>query len=93
MSKCMYSKYTMRKNACYDVSGFPQLTALLLENTGVTDAGVITYAQSAPAELCRLDLSRTSVTHHILPALAAMPRLQALSIDSTQVRLCTRVSD
>ena len=64
-----------------------ELTTLILEDTGVTNAGVIDYAQSAPAMLCRLDLSRTAVTHDIFPALAAMPQLQALNLEATQVHV------
>ena len=37
--------------------------------------------------LCRLDLSRTAVTHDIFPALAAMPQLQALNLEATQVHV------
>ena len=64
-----------------------ELTTLILEDTGVTNAGVIDYAQSAPAMLCRLDLSRTAVTHDIFPALAVMPQLQALNLEATQVHV------
>ena len=48
---------------------FGQLVSLNLENTGIMDAGVMEYAQTSPANLQHLNLSKTQVTHNILPSL------------------------
>jgi hypothetical protein len=58
---------------------------LVIENTAVTDAGIIQYANSAPQHLANLDLSRTNVTHNILPALHAIPHLTKLNLEHTKV--------
>ena len=47
----------------------PSLVTLILENTAVTDAGLIHYASSCPPLLKNLDLSRTSVTQNIFKPL------------------------
>ncbi|RUS73795.1 hypothetical protein EGW08_018434 [Elysia chlorotica] len=74
-------------NHCFTVfSAFPSLHSLLLEGSGVTDAGVMQFAEShACPQLVHLDLSRTSVTQDIFPALQGFKKLKSLFLKQCQV--------
>ena len=69
------------------------LVTLILENTGVTDAGVVTWASGAETggvahNLQHLNLCRTNVTQQVLVALSNLPRLTALVLEGTKVGRC-----
>ncbi|CAL1546933.1 unnamed protein product [Lymnaea stagnalis] len=74
-------------NACFPVlQELKNLQTLNLEGTGVTDAGVVQFASTeTSAQLLNLDLSRTSVTHEILPSLQNMKKLKSLYLKHTKI--------
>jgi len=49
----------------------PSLVTVNLEDTGITDEGVVGFSSTepVPGKLENLDLSRTKVTHGIIPSL------------------------
>ena len=51
-------------NGAWSLAGFPQLHTLSLEETGVTDQGLVQYFATKPC-LKNLNLNRTSVTNDI----------------------------
>lgn len=62
------------------------LTVLNLEQTAVTDAGVIQFLQSCPGNLHHLVLNRTSVTQAIFPHICqCAAQLKSLSLEDTKV--------
>ena len=54
------------------ISEIASLVTLNLEDTGITDAGVIDYCKApGPANLENLDLSRTQITHNVISSLSS----------------------
>ncbi|XP_030625124.1 uncharacterized protein LOC115808026 [Chanos chanos] len=73
-------------------SCLPHLTALkslsflALDQTKVSDIGMVAYLQSAPSSLCQLSLNQTAVTETTLAMLpTCVPQLRLLSIKHTKV--------
>ncbi|XP_033762439.1 uncharacterized protein LOC117343973 isoform X2 [Pecten maximus] len=75
------------------VSEFKCLTALSLEETGVTDSGMIEYLTSCPSCLQHLNLNKTQVTEKLLPYLKDLPALKSLYLEHTQVSGLSGVQD
>uniref|UniRef100_A0AAQ4RMZ8 Si:ch73-173p19.1 n=1 Tax=Gasterosteus aculeatus aculeatus TaxID=481459 RepID=A0AAQ4RMZ8_GASAC len=68
------------------ITGLKSLCFLSLDQTKVTDAGMVLYLQSAPSCLSQLSLNQTAVTEATLVALpACVPQLRLLSIKQTKV--------
>ena len=66
--------------------GLKSLTFLSLDQTKVSDAGMLPYLRSAPASLSQLSLNSTTITEATLAALAtSTPHLRFLSIKQTKV--------
>ena len=66
--------------------GLKSLTFLSLDQTKVSDAGMLPYLGSAPASLSQLSLNNTAVTEATLAALpTSTPHLRFLSIKQTKV--------
>nr|XP_033494663.1 uncharacterized protein si:ch73-173p19.1 isoform X2 [Epinephelus lanceolatus] len=69
------------------ITGLKSLCFLSLDQTKVTDAGMVLYLQSAPSSLSQLSLNQTAVTEATLVVLrACVPQLRLLSIKHTKVR-------
>uniref|UniRef100_A0A3P9KEK5 Si:ch73-173p19.1 n=1 Tax=Oryzias latipes TaxID=8090 RepID=A0A3P9KEK5_ORYLA len=69
------------------ITGLKGLCFLSLDQTKVTDVGMVTYLQSAPSCLQQLSLNQTAVTEATLAALpACVPQLRLLSIKHTKVK-------
>lgn len=63
------------------------LVWLNLEQTGVTDSGVIQYLQTCPTQLLNLILNRTAVSQAIFPHIhQCANQLKSLSLEDTKVR-------
>ena len=76
---------------CFFVTELTALVTLILEDTRVSDVGVMEWANSAASgsvspNLQHLNLSRTNVTHQIFSALEHLPRLTSLVLENTKVR-------
>ncbi|XP_047423995.1 uncharacterized protein si:ch73-173p19.1 isoform X2 [Mugil cephalus] len=68
------------------ITGLKSLCFLSLDQTKVTDAGMVLYLQSAPSCLSQLSLNQTAVTEATLAVLpACVPQLRLLSIKQTKV--------
>ncbi|XP_037312297.2 uncharacterized protein si:ch73-173p19.1 [Pungitius pungitius] len=68
------------------MTGLKSLCFLSLDQTKVTDAGMVLYLRSAPSCLSQLSLNQTAVTEATLAALpACVPQLRLLSIKQTKV--------
>ncbi|XP_069110612.1 uncharacterized protein [Argopecten irradians] len=81
-------------NKCFaSVSEFKCMTALSLEETGVTDSGIIGYLTSCPSCLQHLNLNKTHVTEKILPYLKDLPALKSLYLEHTQLSGLSGVQD
>lgn len=69
------------------IAGLKHLCFLSLDQTKVTDAGMVAYLQSAPSCLSQLSLNQTAVTEATLAVLPqAVPQLRLLNIKQTKVR-------
>ncbi|XP_070841669.1 uncharacterized protein [Chaetodon trifascialis] len=69
------------------ITGLKNLCFLSLDQTKVTDAGMVLYLQSAPSCLSQLGLNQTAVTEATLVVLpTCVPQLRLLSIKQTKVR-------
>lgn len=69
------------------ITGLKSLYFLSLDQTKVTDAGMVLYLKSAPSCLSQLSLNQTAVTEATLGALpSCVPHLRLLSIKHTKVR-------
>lgn len=69
------------------ITGLKSLCFLSLDQTKVTDAGMVLYLQSAPSCLSQLSLNQTAVTEATLVVLpTCVPQLRLLSIKQTKVR-------
>eukprot|EP00057_Strongylocentrotus_purpuratus_P002250 XP_003724129.1 PREDICTED: uncharacterized protein LOC100890653 [Strongylocentrotus purpuratus] len=68
------------------VQEFSSLTTLLLEGTGVTDAGLETFVAVPPPNLTNLSLNRTNVTDMAVLFLARLSKLKNLGLEQTQVK-------
>lgn len=81
-------------DACLQhITGLKSLCFLSLDNTKVTDTGMVLYLGSAPSCLSQLSLNQTIVTEATLEALAShAPQLRVLSIKQTKVRHVTALS-
>uniref|UniRef100_A0A4W6EGL0 Si:ch73-173p19.1 n=1 Tax=Lates calcarifer TaxID=8187 RepID=A0A4W6EGL0_LATCA len=68
------------------IRGLKSLCFLSLDQTKVTDAGMVLYLQSAPSCLSQLSLNQTAVTEATLVVLpTCVPQLRLLSIKQTKV--------
>ncbi|XP_041669772.1 uncharacterized protein si:ch73-173p19.1 isoform X1 [Cheilinus undulatus] len=69
------------------ITGLKSLCYLSLDQTKVTDAGMVLYLQSAPSSLSQLSLNQTAVTEATLVVLpTSVPQLRLLSIKQTKVK-------
>lgn len=68
------------------ITGLKSLCFLSLDQTKVTDAGMVKYLHSAPSCLSQLSLNQTAVTEATLVVLpTCVPQLRLLSIKQTKV--------
>uniref|UniRef100_A0A9J8CTA5 Si:ch73-173p19.1 n=1 Tax=Cyprinus carpio carpio TaxID=630221 RepID=A0A9J8CTA5_CYPCA len=68
------------------IAGLRSLTFLALDQTKVSDAGLLMYLQSGSLALCQLSLNHTAITENTLRALpTCVPQLRMLSIKYTKV--------
>ncbi|XP_026148300.1 uncharacterized protein LOC113121753 isoform X2 [Mastacembelus armatus] len=68
------------------ITGLKNLCFLSLDQTKVTDTGMVLYVQSAPSCLAQLSLNQTAVTEATLVVLPTyVPQLRLLSIKQTKV--------
>ncbi|XP_002660968.3 uncharacterized protein si:ch73-173p19.1 [Danio rerio] len=68
------------------ITGLRSLTFLALDQTKVSDAGLLLYLQSGSSALCQLSLNQTAITESTLRVLpASVPQLRMLSIKHTKV--------
>ncbi|GLD69141.1 uncharacterized protein AKAME5_002045400 [Lates japonicus] len=68
------------------IRGLKSLCFLSLDQTKVTDAGMVLYLQSAPSCLSQLSLNQTAVTEATMVVLpTCVPQLRLLSIKQTKV--------
>ncbi|XP_067649667.1 uncharacterized protein [Haliotis asinina] len=73
-------------NKCLSaVAELPSLQNLNLDNTVITDAGFIDYLKSCSHELLHLNLSRTSISHLVIPHLKVLSKLKSLYLEQTKV--------
>lgn len=74
-------------DACLQhITGLKSLCFLSLDQTKVTDAGMVLFLQSAPSCLSQLSLNQTAVTEATLEVLpTTVPQLRVLSIKQTKV--------
>ncbi|GAB1597994.1 uncharacterized protein LOC115211563 [Argonauta hians] len=76
-------------NCLTPISALQSLATLVLENTRVTDAGIIQYitdiSMHQPPTLKCLNLNRTSATHKIFGPLTELPKLKVLLLEQTMV--------
>ncbi|XP_033841666.1 uncharacterized protein si:ch73-173p19.1 [Periophthalmus magnuspinnatus] len=81
-------------DACLQhITGLKSLYFLSLDQTKVTDSGMVLYLQSAPSCLSQLSLNQTTVTEVTLEALTSfVPQLRVLSIKQTKVSQVTALS-
>nr|XP_046227001.1 uncharacterized protein si:ch73-173p19.1 isoform X2 [Scatophagus argus] len=69
------------------ITGLKSLCFLSLDQTKVTDAGMVLYLQSTQSRLSQLSLNQTAVTEATLVVLTTcVPQLRLLSIKQTKVR-------
>ncbi|CAK6967457.1 uncharacterized protein si:ch73-173p19.1 [Scomber scombrus] len=69
------------------ITGLKSLCFLSLDQTKVTDAGMVLYLQWAPSCLLQLSLNQTAVTEATLAVLPTrVPQLRLLSIKQTKVK-------
>ncbi|XP_056594936.1 uncharacterized protein si:ch73-173p19.1 isoform X1 [Triplophysa dalaica] len=69
------------------IAGLHSLTFLSLDQTKVSDAGMVMYLQSGSPVLCQLSLNQTVITDNTLTVLpTCAPQLRMLSIKHTKVR-------
>uniref|UniRef100_A0A3Q2UK78 Si:ch73-173p19.1 n=1 Tax=Fundulus heteroclitus TaxID=8078 RepID=A0A3Q2UK78_FUNHE len=74
-------------DSCLQYITLKSLSLLSLDQTKVTDAGMVQYLQSAPPCLSQLSLNQTAVTEATLALLpTCAPQLRLLSIKQTKVR-------
>lgn len=77
----------------HHITGLKSLCFLSLDQTKVTDAGMIVYLQSAPSCLSQLSLNLTAVTEATLAVLpSCVPQLRLLSIKQTKVQDVTALA-
>ncbi|XP_034023049.1 uncharacterized protein si:ch73-173p19.1 isoform X1 [Thalassophryne amazonica] len=76
------------------VTGLRNLSFLSLDQTKVTDAGMMLYLQSAPSSLTQLSLNQTAVTEATLAVLpTCVPQLWLLSIKHTMITDVSALSE
>ncbi|KAM6900148.1 uncharacterized protein FYW49_016694 [Xenentodon cancila] len=76
------------------ITGLKSLHFLSLDQTKVTDAGMVPYLQSAPPCLSQLSLNQTAVTEATLAVLpGCVPQLRLLSIKQTKVKDVTALAE
>ncbi|XP_028290187.1 uncharacterized protein LOC114454149 [Gouania willdenowi] len=76
------------------ITGLKSLCLLSLDQTKVTDTGMVLYLQSAPSCLTQLSLNQTSVTEATLAVIpSCVPQLRLLSIKQTKVRDVTAMAE
>ncbi|XP_038153912.1 uncharacterized protein si:ch73-173p19.1 isoform X2 [Cyprinodon tularosa] len=69
------------------ITGLKSLCLLSLDQTKVTDAGMVQYLRSAPSCLSQLSLNQTAVTEATLAVLpTCVPQLRLLSIKQSKVK-------
>ena len=70
------------------LTGLKCLTFLALDQTKVSDFGMVVYLRSAPSSLNQLSLNQTAVTEATLAELpSSTPQLRLLSIKHTKVSI------
>ncbi|KAL4001203.1 hypothetical protein ACER0C_006502 [Sarotherodon galilaeus] len=75
------------------ITGLKNLCFLSLDQTKVTDAGMVLYLQSVPSCLSQLSLNQTAVTETTLAVLpTSVPQLRLLSIKQTKVKDLTALA-
>ncbi|XP_051543477.1 uncharacterized protein LOC127434637 isoform X2 [Myxocyprinus asiaticus] len=68
------------------IAGLCSLTFLALDQTKVSDTGLLMFLQSGSSVLCQLSLNQTAITESTLAALTTcVPQLRMLSIKHTKV--------
>ncbi|KAM9712730.1 uncharacterized protein ACNS7B_023178 [Menidia menidia] len=76
------------------ITGLKSLCFLSLDQTKVSDAGMVPYLQSAPSCLTQLSLNQTAVTEATLAVLSTcVPQLRLLSIKQTKVMNVTALAE
>uniref|UniRef100_A0A3B5AFR2 Uncharacterized LOC103363515 n=1 Tax=Stegastes partitus TaxID=144197 RepID=A0A3B5AFR2_9TELE len=76
------------------ITGLKSLCFLSLDQTKVTDAGMVLYLQSAPSCFSQLSLNQTAVTEATLAVLpTCVPQLRLLSIKQTEVKDVTALAE
>ncbi|XP_017262114.1 uncharacterized protein si:ch73-173p19.1 [Kryptolebias marmoratus] len=76
------------------IAGLKSLCFLSLDQTKVTDAGMVPYLQSAPSGLSQLSLNQTAVTEATVAVLpTCVPQLRLLSIKQTNVKDVTALAE
>ncbi|KAM9333673.1 uncharacterized protein KZ484_018676 isoform 1-T3 [Pholidichthys leucotaenia] len=69
------------------IAGLKSLCFLSLDQTKVTDAGMVVYLHSAPSCLSQLSLNQTAISEAMLTVLPTfVPQLRLLSIKQTKVK-------
>ncbi|KPP61433.1 hypothetical protein Z043_120468, partial [Scleropages formosus] len=78
---------TMLTDSCLQhIKGLKVLSSLSLDQTKVSDVGMVLYLQLAPSSLVQLSLNQTSVMEATLEALPSfVPQLRLLSVKHTKV--------
>uniref|UniRef100_A0A3Q0SV66 Si:ch73-173p19.1 n=1 Tax=Amphilophus citrinellus TaxID=61819 RepID=A0A3Q0SV66_AMPCI len=80
-------------DSCLQHITLKSLCFLSLDQTKVTDAGMVLYLQSAPSCLSQLSLNQTAVTEATLAVLpTSVPQLRLLSIKQTKVKDVTALA-
>ncbi|XP_071102600.1 uncharacterized protein [Haliotis cracherodii] len=81
-------------NKCLSaVAELPSLQNLNLDNTVITDAGFIDYLKSSSHQLLHLNLSRTGVSHVVIPHLRVLSKLKSLYLEQTKVCSLSGIQD
>ncbi|KAF3703724.1 UBX domain-containing protein 1-A SAPK substrate protein 1-A [Channa argus] len=76
------------------ITGLKSLCFLSMDQTKVTDAGMVQYLRSAPSCLTQLSLNQTAVTEATLAVLpTCVPQLRILSIKQTKVENVSALAD
>ncbi|XP_055490224.1 dynein regulatory complex subunit 6-like [Leucoraja erinacea] len=76
----------LTNNCLCSIKGLNCLSHLILDQTKVSDSGMMEYLAVAPATLVHLSLNQTAISDRVLSALpSAVPQLRLLSIKHTKV--------
>ncbi|XP_041103536.1 uncharacterized protein si:ch73-173p19.1 [Polyodon spathula] len=73
-------------NCLQYIKGLKSLSFLSLDQTKVSDAGMVIFLESAPSSLIQLSLNQTGITEKTLAMLpSSVPQLKLLSIKQTKI--------